>query len=92
MNSAEINPDSWEAAAADRSNWRHVVRTGMRRAERPGGMICGTTKGRDRERGQIQHPRNQHLTVTIYSIFRLRNIPGHNPDIIPTYDQLIYFI
>ena len=23
MKSAEINPDSWEAAAADRSNWRH---------------------------------------------------------------------
>ena len=33
MNSAEINPDSWEAAAADRSNWLHMVRTGLRRAE-----------------------------------------------------------
>ena len=29
----EINPGSWEAAAADRSNWRHMVRTGVRRAE-----------------------------------------------------------
>ena len=33
MKSAEINPDSWEADAADRSNWRHMVRTGVRRAE-----------------------------------------------------------
>ena len=31
--SAEINRDSWEAAAADSSNWRHMVRTGVRRAE-----------------------------------------------------------
>ena len=30
---AEINPDLWEAAAADRSNWRRVVRTGVKRAE-----------------------------------------------------------
>ena len=33
MKSAEINPDSWEAVAADRSNWRHMVCTGVRRAE-----------------------------------------------------------
>ena len=33
MKSAKINPDSWEAAAADRSNWRHMVCTGVRRAE-----------------------------------------------------------
>ena len=33
MKFAEINLDSWEAAAADRSNWRHMVRTGVRRAE-----------------------------------------------------------
>jgi len=32
MKSAEINPDSWEAAAADRSNWHHMVRTGVRGA------------------------------------------------------------
>ena len=29
----EINLDSWEAAAADHSNWRHMVRTMVRRAE-----------------------------------------------------------
>ena len=33
IKSAEINPDSWEAAAVDRSNWRHMVGTGVRRAE-----------------------------------------------------------
>ena len=33
MKPAVISPGSWEAAAADRSNWRHMVRTGVRRAE-----------------------------------------------------------
>ena len=58
MKSAEINPNSWEAAAADRSNWRHIGRTGVRRAEARREELW-----RDRERGQLQHPRNQHLTL-----------------------------
>ena len=33
MKYAKINPDSWEAAVADRTNWHHMVRTGVRRAE-----------------------------------------------------------
>ena len=33
MKSAEIHPDLWEAAAADRSKWRRVVRTGAKRAK-----------------------------------------------------------
>ena len=33
MKSSEINPDSREVATADRSNWSHVVHTGVRRAE-----------------------------------------------------------
>ena len=33
MKSAEINPDLWEAAAANRSYWRRVVRRSVMRAE-----------------------------------------------------------
>ena len=58
MKSAEINPDSWEAAAADRSNWRHMVCTGVRKAEARREELWHDERERLRERGQLQHPPN----------------------------------
>ena len=52
-----------EAAAADRSNWHHMVCTGVRRAEARREELWQDKTGSDRERGHLQHPRNQHLTL-----------------------------
>ena len=49
MKSVEINPDSWEVAAVDRSNWCRLVRTEGERAEARTGNSSGTTEGNDRE-------------------------------------------
>ena len=58
MKSTEINPDLWEAAAADRSNWRRVVQTGVERVEARG-RGCGTIEGNDKEQEQLPYPRYQ---------------------------------
>ena len=50
MMSAEINPDIREAAAADRSNWRCVVRTGVKRAEAKREQLWHDRRERQRAR------------------------------------------
>ena len=50
MKSAEINPELWEAAAADRSNWRRVVRTGVKRAEAKREQLWHDRRERQRAR------------------------------------------
>ena len=53
MKSAEINPDSWEAAAADRSNWRHMVAHRGKESRGQDGRAVARQKGATESEGSF---------------------------------------
>ena len=56
MRSTDINPDTWEAAAADRRNWRYEVRMGVKRAEAKREQQWHDKRERRRERADSEAP------------------------------------
>ena len=50
IKSTQINIDSWEYAARERSNWRHAVQSGMRKAQERRNELWTEKRERARER------------------------------------------
>ena len=61
MKSPKINPDLWEAVAADPSNWHCVVRTGVKRAEAKMEQLWHDRRD-NKDQEQLLHPPYQQRT------------------------------
>ena len=83
MKSAEITDDLWEAAAANRSDWRRVIRTGVKRAEAKREQLWHDKRERQRARATSvpslptayicrNCDRNCHSRIELYSHSRRR--------------------
>ena len=66
---AEINPDSWEAASANRNNWHCVVRSGVKRAEAMREQLCND--GREQRRVESLSKTAFRITATETAIQEL---------------------
>ena len=68
IKSTQINIDSWEYTATARSNWRHAVQSGMRKAEERRNELWTGKRERRRERPSTTTPLHQTVyTCTICS-------------------------